>query len=66
MAPFRDETQGGIKRGSFVVGKKEFTWTMAQDKNHIEDKLVIIVAWMIALSLVILVYMKFKLLFHLS
>jgi hypothetical protein len=33
-------------------------------KNHISDKVLIVIAWLMALGLMFLVFEKFKLMFH--
>ena len=37
---------------------------MNLDKSHIKEKLVVVLAWLWALSMVYLVYIKFRMLFH--
>jgi hypothetical protein len=37
---------------------------MDQGKNHIMDKVIIVIAWLVVLALAFLVYQKFSLIFH--
>jgi hypothetical protein len=37
---------------------------MNKSNDNIKDKMVILFAWLVALSLLYLVYMKFKIMFH--
>jgi hypothetical protein len=37
---------------------------MDREKNHIMDKVIIVIAWLMALAFAFLVYQKFSLMFH--